>query len=548
MLPTKPNQLKSAIITAATVYCTGWGIYYLAQETVRRSHLRSRKKRYPLRAPLLPPHTVVSGARIASRVGVFSRNPSSTSHLGDGHLSQNGHADAKAKELETQAAKEQLRRDSLLETEVSTQAVSSQERRDWHGGASDVELAAIHRRFSSLKILGRYANVVPEWREQGAWEWVFWKCFYSLFYQPRIWWDGGLARDLRSAEGRAKVEALLPVEAVDWALLATEVPTSLGGYTVRDNADANPASPASLLRERNVPRVAASHANTFTWIGQSTCLVQIEGITILTDPVFGDQPVTSVFSPRRMRPMPCSFDDVLANVPVDVVLLTHNHFDHLDVSILHRFPSNVQFIVPVGLTSLLTKYGVRKECIHEIDWWDKGKLDIDVPILEKNGVLGSRTRRFDVTAVPASHWSARSPLDTNTTLWNSYAIRVTKLEDPQNRQASPRSLFFCGDTGYSPSLFTAIGRALGPFDMSCIPIGSYGPRWHMQIQHMHVVESVQVTRDIGSKRGFAMHWGTWQMSDERWDDPHRELHEELQKTGEDPQRLLTVPFGKVHTL
>ncbi|GAC75372.1 predicted Zn-dependent hydrolase [Moesziomyces antarcticus T-34] len=540
MLPSKPQHFKTALVSVSSLYVAGWGIYYLAQETIRRRELAARKRKYPLRAPLLPPHAISSGVRVAERVGVLAHTDSKRNAKPLSSSSANGAAEAKhaqeiLKQNGTNADSDASDSDSLNEPTARGPS--------WYGGATDSEITRIHHRFSSLKVLGRYANVVPEWREQGAWEWAFWKLLYSVFYKPRIWWDGGFKADNKSDEGRQKIEMLLPVERIKWAELFASA------------ADASKASTAEVAA---APAVRNAAQSSFTWIGQSTCLIQMNGVTILTDPVFGEQPVESLFSPTRMRPMPCSIKELVANAAIDVVLLTHNHFDHLDISVLPLIPKRTQFVVPVGLTSLLTQYGVEAERIVELDWWQQSRLPLTIRVAPKaeqsgHGHVSERRRVLDVTAVPASHWSARTPLDTNTTLWNSYAVRVHSEGD--NRPSAPgstpeaQSLFFCGDTGYSPSLFTAIGRALGPFDFACLPIGSYEPRWHMQIQHMHVTESVQVTRDIGSKRAFAMHWGTWQMSDERWDDPYWQLHKELRATSpDDPNRLLAVPFGRTFWL
>lgn len=532
MLPTRPQQLKSVLVSISSLYVAGWGIYYLAQETIRRRELASRKRKYPLRAPLLPPHAISSGVRVAERVGVLAHTNTKS---------------APGKEdQETRRAQEILKQrglDSNGHVDVVSPPATPTQGHAWYGGATDTEISRIHKRFSSLKVLGRYANVVPEWREQGAWEWVAWKLFYGVFYKPRIWWDGGFKADQKTHEGRQKIEMLLPVEKIKWNELFAPASSDMAS---------SKTSPAPAVRE---PK-----QSSFTWIGQSTCLIQLDGLTILTDPVFGEQPVKTLFSPTRMRPMPCSIHELIANAAIDVVLLTHNHFDHLDVDVLSLVPKHTRFFVPLGLTPLLTQYGVESERIVELDWWQQSKVPITIRVASNDKGSGSniieQRRTLDITAVPASHWSARTGLDTNLTLWNSYAVRVHSEDDVNrgSRAHSPspateaRSLFFCGDTGYSPSLFTAIGRALGPFDVACLPIGSYAPRWHMQIMHMHVTEAVQVSRDIGSKRAFAMHWGTWAMSDETWDDPYWQLQKEIQQTCDDPERLLAVPFGKTFRL
>ncbi|EPQ27106.1 uncharacterized protein PFL1_05388 [Pseudozyma flocculosa PF-1] len=595
---TVSRRIQSVALTAGAIYICAWGIYYIAQETIRKTTLRRRKRRYPLLAPLLPPHALAAGARVAQRVGVLSRatpssssshpssssssslrtsrshspsrssppSPSSPSHAPSTPTSSKGKARAHDLHDHDLDHVQHRLQPHLVDTNPQTRP------NGWYGNASQHEIEKIQNRFASLKILGRWANVVPEWREQGAWEWVLWKGFYSLFYKPRIWWDGGLKRDLASPEGRKRVDELLPVHQIDharlWGRVLPVPAASANASTVvvdkgreRHVAPASLATPASSPSPSSAP-AAVEEGITFTWIGQSTCLFQIHGLTVLTDPVFGEQPLESIFSPTRMRPMPCTFDELVHQGRIDVILLTHNHFDHLDVDILPRVPPSVQWIVPLGLTPLLVEHGIRASQITELDWWASTRQTFNIPVRRSRSRRSSTStststspaspspdadttstsRQLDVTAVPATHWSARTPLDTNRTLWNSYSVRVSP--PPARPDAAEARLFFCGDTGYSPSLFTAIGRCLGPFDVAAVPIGSFEPRWHMAIQHMHAVESVQVVKDVGARRAFAMHWGTWQMSDERWDDPPRELARELEKRGEPQDTLRRVGFGE----
>lgn len=351
----------------------------------------------------------------------------------------------------------------------------------WFGKADEDERRDIVGRFRSMRFCGRYLNVTPEWREQGMWEWMWWKCVHSVIWNRGAGYDGGFSEDLRRPDGRARIEALLPVEPLDTEELWS---TSRGAA----------AAPC-----------ARAHGASFTWLGQSTCLVQLHGVTILTDPVFGDQPIESVLSPRRMRPMPCTLDELVALGSIDVVLVSHNHFDHLDLSVVARVPPTTHWIVPTNVGSLLTSRGVAASHVHELDWWDECALELDVCVRSADGAVRV-PRRVAVSSVPASHWSARSPLDTNRSLWSSYAVRC-HADAP-----APASLFFCGDSGYSASLFTAIGRLHGPFDVAAIPIGSYEPRWHLSLQHMDPHGSVRVARDVGARRAYGMHWGTWCMS------------------------------------
>lgn len=179
----------------------------------------------------------------------------------------------------------------------------------WFGCASEKERTHIMSRFAPLRFCGRYLNVTPEWREQGMWEWMWWKVVHTALYHGRFGWDGGFAQDEQTEEGRKKIESLLPVQPLDSARL-------WGSGT-------EPAAPASGI--------------TYTWyvcvqrlilrrIGQSTCLVQMHGLTILTDPVFGKQPLESILSPTRMRPMPCTIDEIRN---VDVVLVSHKYVNRL---------------------------------------------------------------------------------------------------------------------------------------------------------------------------------------------------------------------------
>ncbi|WFD31506.1 N-acetylphosphatidylethanolamine-hydrolyzing phospholipase D [Malassezia sp. CBS 17886] len=380
----------------------------------------------------------------------------------------------------------------------------------WHGNARGKERVDIVARFRSLRFCGRYLNVAPEWREQGAWEWMWWKLVHSALWHGRLGWDGGVATDQQTAAGRAHIEQLLPVHALDTAQLWGAVPGA-----------------------PRAPRRGLSH----TWIGQSTCLVQLHGVNVLTDPVFGEQPIASVVSPWRIRPMPCTLQELLAHGRVDVILVSHNHFDHLDVAIIPHIPRGTRWVVPRGVGALLARHGVACAQVTELDWWDEASLQLHVPVRDgSTGATAART--LDIAAVPASHWSARNLLDTNLSLWNSYALRCAADDG-----AAPAKFFFCGDSGYSPLLFSSIGRMYGPFHLATIPIGSYEPRWHLSLQHMDPLGAVRVALDVGAKQAFAMHWGTWCMSDERWDDAPRDLEDARKRECVPPAQLCTVPFG-----
>lgn len=134
------------------------------------------------------------------------------------------------------------------------------------------------------------------------------------------------------------------------------------------------------------------------------------------------------------------------------------------------------------------------------------------------------------------HWTARNPFDVNRSLWNSFAV------------IGPRHRFFhVGDTGYCP-VFASIGDLYGPFDLAAVPIGAYEPRWHLRPQHIGPDEAIKIMRDLRATKAIAVHWGTWVLSDERWDEPPKELRKELERQRIEEGRFELVPSGKTLVL
>ena len=256
---------------------------------------------------------------------------------------------------------------------------------------------------------------------------------------------------------------------------------------------------------------AAPDVITATWIGQASWLLQIGGLNILTDPVFSRR--ASPFSwagPLRVNPPGIALD---ALPKIDAVLISHDHYDHLDVysvrALRERFGAGLTWIAPLGFAPWFAKRDVHR--VVELDWWQRATLP-----LPAGGVLG-------VTATPAQHWCKRGPGDPKR-LWCSFALRV-EGDDTAGSAAGPgpartgRSIFFTGDSGYCPA-FREIGEKLGPFDLTLVPIGAYEPRWFMEPAHMNPEEAVQVWQDLGGRGAFAgMHWGTFILTDEPVGEP-----------------------------
>ncbi|XP_053270950.1 N-acyl-phosphatidylethanolamine-hydrolyzing phospholipase D isoform X2 [Pleuronectes platessa] len=255
-----------------------------------------------------------------------------------------------------------------------------------------------------------------------------------------------------------------------------------------------------------------------TWLGHATVLVEMDGLNILTDPIFSQRasPIQFV-GPKRYRGPPCTVEQLPR---IDAVVISHSHYDHLDVgsvaSLNTRFGGELRWFVPMGLMDWLMKMGC--ENVIELDWWDE------------NCVPGHDDVTFVCT--PSQHWSKRSALDDNKTLWGSWSIL-----GPEHR------FFFAGDTGYCPA-FQEIGRRFGPFDLAAIPIGAYMPRDVMKGQHIDPEEAVQIHQDLQAKHSVAIHWGTFVLTYEYYLEPPVRLRAALEEKGLHPKSFFTLHHGE----
>lgn len=258
----------------------------------------------------------------------------------------------------------------------------------------------------------------------------------------------------------------------------------------RRNGVELPMSEPSFERPRAAADVIAA-----TWIGQASWLLQVGGMNLLTDPVFSHRASPlSWAGPARLNPPGIALGDL---PQIDAVLLSHDHYDHLDestVRALHaRFGDAPTWFTPLGYASWFARLGIRR--VVELDWWQ----DAAMPLAKGDGSLR-------VTATPAQHWCRRGPRD-SPRLWASFGLHVEAA-------GAARAVFFAGDSGYCPA-FREIGERLGPFDLSLVPIGAYEPRWFMETAHMNPEEAVQTWVDLGARGAFAgMHWGTFILTDE----------------------------------
>lgn len=258
-----------------------------------------------------------------------------------------------------------------------------------------------------------------------------------------------------------------------------------------------------------------------TWIGHATVLVQSGGLNILTDPVFSERasPVTFL-GPKRAQPPGIALADL---PPIDVVVISHNHYDHLDrwsaVQLNERAKGRTLFLVPLGIKQFLAQHGIGN--VVELDWW---------------GV--HRHEGIDFHLVPVQHWSARGFGDRNQTLWGGWAVFAPDLR-----------WYFSGDAGYSRHFAEtreklAARMADGAlFDVALLAIGAYAPRWFMTEQHMNPAEAVQAHQDLAARRSLGIHWGTFALTDEPLDQPPRDLAAARAQRGVPERDFFLLPIG-----
>jgi N-acyl-phosphatidylethanolamine-hydrolysing phospholipase D len=271
-----------------------------------------------------------------------------------------------------------------------------------------------------------------------------------------------------------------------------------------------------------LPRATDGEAR-LTWVGHATSLVQLPGLNVLTDPQWSVRCSPVGFAgPERYVPAVPAMDDL---PPIDAVLLSHDHYDHLDdatVRALHRrFGDAVTWFAPLGYEPWLRRRGV--ENVIGLDWWEEAPLP------------GGEYR---AVAVPARHWTRRRPLGTNRRLWCGWVMTAAR-----EGRGGP-SVYFAGDSGYCPA-FREIGERLGPFDASLLPIGAYDPRWFMAAAHMNPEEAVQAYLDVGGQGRFvAMHWGTWRLTFEHALEPPTRVRAAWVEAGLPPDLLSVLRHGE----
>lgn len=245
------------------------------------------------------------------------------------------------------------------------------------------------------------------------------------------------------------------------------------------------------------------------WLGHSTFLLNLSGKIILVDPVFANTAAPVSFMVKRFQPTVLTLEEL---PKVDFILISHDHYDHLDMQSMKFFAKkDITFLMPLGVSAHLLRWGVNPKNILEFDWWDSKNL---------NGI--------EFVATPAQHFSGRSPFNENKTLWASWVIRSGK-----------NNIYFSGDSGYDTH-FKDIGDKYGPFDIAFIENGQYNKKWHPV--HVLPEESVQAYFDLKAKRFFPIHWGMFVLSVHTWRDPVDNL---LRLSKERGVNIVTPKIGQL---
>lgn len=252
-----------------------------------------------------------------------------------------------------------------------------------------------------------------------------------------------------------------------------------------------------------------------TWLGHASFLIQAGGVNILTDPMFSERasPVQWAGA-RRVTPVPLDPDRL---PPIDVVVISHNHYDHLDRGTVRRLGNGPTWYVPLKMRRWFVRQGITN--VVELDWWEQSEYG-----------------DLEIACTPAKHFSQRNLLNFNKVLWCSWVI-----------SGGGQMVYFAGDTGYGPH-FGEVRERAGPIDLALLPIGAYNPEWFMLAVHLNPAQAVQAHLALGATRTIGMHWGTFILTDEPLEEPPRLFRQAARAHGLGQDEAIIMRHGETVVL
>jgi L-ascorbate metabolism protein UlaG (beta-lactamase superfamily) len=301
-------------------------------------------------------------------------------------------------------------------------------------------------------------------------------------------------------DDRATQPARGPADMLRWRIGDT-----LRGKRIRES-DPDYLPPT---RAPDLPLIASPHAS-LTWIGHATFVLRLGGKLIATDPVWSER----IAVIARKVPPGAALEEL---PPLDVVTVSHNHYDHLDAPTIRRIGPQPLYVTPLGNARWLQKAGAER--VVELDWWQT-----------------HREGELEITLVPARHWSMRAPWNRNDALWGGFVFR-----------AREGTAYHSGDTALFDG-FTEIAQRCGPIDWAMLPIGAYEPRWFMEPQHMNPEDAGEAFLRLGARLLCAMHWGTFKLTDEPLAEPPRRMAQFFSERGLEHDRLWVFDVGQTRKL
>jgi L-ascorbate metabolism protein UlaG (beta-lactamase superfamily) len=276
-----------------------------------------------------------------------------------------------------------------------------------------------------------------------------------------------------------------------------------------------PLGPLPSTSPREAWQRAPQSGLRATWLGHSTVLIEIDGLRVLTDPVWGPRASPSrIAGPKRFQPVPVALREL---PPVDLVIVSHDHYDHLDYPTIRELAKrDVPFVTSLGVGAHLEAWGVAHERITELDWWESHR------VISRDGKA-----EITVTGAPSQHFSGRGLRDRNATLWSSMVLRSQR-----------HAVFFSGDTGLTTE-YATIRERLGPFDLVMLEVGAFHPSWgHIHLGPANALKALDL---LGGGAFLPVHWGTFSLALHAWDDPAETLLSLGTKAG---SRLMMPRLGE----